>query len=82
MSALPFHSRSARILCPRVFHYPILEDILEKHRIHPVICEIGAPEASGWFREEITSVDDLKGLKMRFFGLGAQVMQMLGVDTQ
>ena len=26
--------------------------------------------------------EDLKGLKMRFFGLGAKVMQKLGVDTQ
>jgi TRAP-type mannitol/chloroaromatic compound transport system substrate-binding protein len=41
-----------------------------------------APEASGWFRKEIKSLDDLKGLKMRFFGLGAIVMQKLGVATQ
>ncbi len=45
-------------------------------------CGIIAPEASGWFRKEINSVDDLAGLKMRFFGLGAKVMQTLGVDTQ
>ena len=41
-----------------------------------------APETSGWFRNEIKSVEELKGLKMRFFGLGAQVMQKLGVSTQ
>jgi TRAP-type mannitol/chloroaromatic compound transport system substrate-binding protein len=41
-----------------------------------------APEASGWFREEIKSLDQLKGKKMRFFGLGAKVMQKIGVDTQ
>ena len=41
-----------------------------------------APEASGWFRKEIKTLDDLKGLKMRFFGLGANVMQKLGVATQ
>ena len=28
------------------------------------------------------SLDQLKGLKMRFFGLGAQVMQKMGVSTQ
>ena len=32
--------------------------------------------------QEIKSLDELKGLKMRFFGLGAQVMQKLGVSTQ
>ena len=40
------------------------------------------PEASGWFRKEIKTLDDLKGLKMRFFGLGANVMQKMGVATQ
>jgi len=40
------------------------------------------PETSGWFKNEIKSLDQLKGMKMRFFGLGAQVMQKLGVSTQ
>ncbi len=40
------------------------------------------PETSGWFKNEITSLDQLKGMKMRFFGLGARVMQKLGVSTQ
>ena len=44
-------------------------------------CGVIAPETSGWFKKEINSVDDLKGLNMRFFGLGAKVMQDLGVST-
>lgn len=40
------------------------------------------PETSGWFKNEVNSLDELKGLKMRFFGLGAQVMQKVGVSTQ
>ena len=40
---------------------------------------IVAPETSGWFAEEINSPEQLDGLKMRFFGLGGQVMQKLGV---
>ncbi|MEO0828970.1 MAG: TRAP transporter substrate-binding protein [Pseudomonadota bacterium] len=44
-------------------------------------CGVIAPETSGWFKTEITSLDDLKGLNMRFFGLGAEVMQRLGVST-
>jgi len=43
---------------------------------------VTAPEASGWFREEITSLEDFRGLKMRFTGLGAKVMEKLGVVTQ
>ncbi|EEA94612.1 TRAP-type mannitol/chloroaromatic compound transport system, substrate-binding protein [Pseudovibrio denitrificans] len=44
-------------------------------------CAIIAPETSGWFSKEINSPEDLKGLKMRFFGLGGKVMQKLGVAT-
>ncbi len=41
------------------------------------------PETSGWFKNEIKGgVEALKGIKMRFFGLGAKVMQKLGVSTQ
>ena len=44
-------------------------------------CAIIAPETSGWFAKEISSAEDLDGLKMRFFGLGGKVMQKLGVAT-
>ncbi len=60
----------------------LMDKIYAKYNIKSVMCGIIAPEASGWFRKEIKSVDDLKGLKMRFFGLGAKVMEKLGVSTQ
>lgn len=49
--------------------------------VHVIPCAIIAPETSGWFAKEINSPEDLKGLKMRFFGLGGKVMQKLGVAT-
>ena len=58
------------------------DEIYAKHGIVAIDCFCIGPETSGWFRNEIKSVDELKGLKMRFFGLGAQVMQKLGVSTQ
>ena len=36
-------------------------------------CQMG-----GWFRKEIKTVDDLKGLKMRIGGLAGTVLQKLG----
>ncbi len=45
-----------------------------------ILCH--GPETSGWFRSEYSSVDDLRGIKMRFFGLGARVVEKLGVSTQ
>ncbi|MEL6601034.1 MAG: C4-dicarboxylate ABC transporter, partial [Pseudomonadota bacterium] len=49
--------------------------------VHVTPCGIIAPETSGWFKNEINSMADLEGLNMRFFGLGAEVMQRLGVST-
>jgi TRAP-type mannitol/chloroaromatic compound transport system substrate-binding protein len=60
----------------------LLNELYEPHNIHSVMCGMIAPEASGWFREEINSVADLQGLTMRFFGLGAKVMEKMGVSTQ
>lgn len=60
----------------------LFDEIYHKSNIHGIHCGIIAPEASGWFRTEITSVDQLQGLKMRFFGLGAKVMEKMGVSTQ
>jgi hypothetical protein len=37
---------------------------------------------SGWFKKEITSVADLKGLKMRIPGLAGRVYANLGVDVK
>ena len=60
----------------------IFQEIYHTHNIHSIHCMAISPEGSGWFREEINNVEDLKGLKMRFLGLGAKVMEKLGVSTQ
>ena len=59
-----------------------MQALYHKYGIHSIVCHLIQPEASGWFRKEIKTLDDMKGLKMRFFGLGANAMQKLGVATQ
>jgi TRAP-type mannitol/chloroaromatic compound transport system substrate-binding protein len=39
-------------------------------------------QMGGWFRQEISQLSDLQGLKMRIPGLGGQVMSKLGVTVQ
>lgn len=39
-------------------------------------------QMGGWFRREIRSASDLRGLKMRIPGLGGEVMSQLGVTVQ
>ena len=60
----------------------IYNRIYSENGVFGLHCSLIAPETSGWFREKINSVDELKGMKMRFFGLGAKVMNKLGVSTQ
>jgi len=36
----------------------------------------------GWFRKEIKTVDDLRGLKFRIAGMGGQVLAKLGIVPQ
>ncbi len=60
----------------------LMKELHAKYNVEVIPCGVISPEASGWFRKEIKSVADFKGLKMRFFGLGANVMQKLGVSTQ
>jgi TRAP-type mannitol/chloroaromatic compound transport system substrate-binding protein len=58
------------------------DEIYAKHNLIALDSFAIGPETSGWFRKEVKSVADMKGLKMRFFGLGAQVVQKVGVSTQ
>lgn len=63
--------------------WKLMQEMYDTYGYNVKVIPVGiiAPETSGWFSEEINSVEDLKGLKMRFFGLGGQVMQKLGVSV-
>ncbi|RCJ36989.1 ABC transporter substrate-binding protein [Nostoc minutum NIES-26] len=58
------------------------------HKIYTNFNVISFPAGStgaqmgGWFKKEIKSLSDLKGLKMRIPGLGGEVMSRLGVNVQ
>ena len=58
------------------------EELYARDNIKYFYCGMIPPETSGWFREPIESLEQLRGLKMRFFGMGAKVMQKFGVATQ
>lgn len=45
-------------------------------------CGNTGVQMGGWFRNEIGSLADMKGLKMRIPGLGGRVMDALGVSVQ
>ncbi|MDE1463802.1 TRAP transporter substrate-binding protein [Spartinivicinus poritis] len=51
------------------------------YKVKVLPCAIISPETSGWFKKPITSPEDFKGLNIRFFGLGGEVLQKLGAST-
>jgi TRAP-type mannitol/chloroaromatic compound transport system substrate-binding protein len=83
-ASVPFGPASAEYMAWMYYGggRPLLDEIYARHNLKSLLCGLLAPEASGWFRMEITGPEDLKGLKMRFFALGAKVMEKLGVSTQ
>ena len=43
-------------------------------------CTIISPETSGWFKQKMNSPEQFKGLNIRFFGLGGEVMKEMGAN--
>ena len=59
----------------------LAEKIYAKHSIRPLFCGISGPETAGWFRKPVRSTADIQGLKIRFAGLGGEVMDRVGASV-
>ncbi len=51
------------------------------HNIRPIFCGLTGPETAGWFRRPLESLDDVRGLKIRFAGIGGKVMERIGASV-
>ncbi len=60
----------------------LFNDFLKSYNVYAVPGGNTGCQMGGWFRREIASVDDLKGLKMRIGGFAGTVLQKLGVVSQ
>ncbi|TXL70378.1 TRAP transporter substrate-binding protein [Vineibacter terrae] len=58
------------------FHH----DLYDKLGVHAVMCGVAGSEAGGWFRNEMRSVADLKGLRVRYAGLAGEVLARFGAE--
>src|SRR5689334_12821789 len=60
----------------------LMNELYKDYNIYGMNCGATGAQMGGWFRKEIKSVDDLKGLKYRIFGLAGQVVGRLGAVPQ
>ena len=59
----------------------LARELYRPHKIMPLLCGVIGPETAGWFRRPIESLEDLRGLKIRFAGLGGKVFERAGASV-
>ncbi|CAN0656844.1 TRAP transporter substrate-binding protein [Nitratireductor aquimarinus] len=59
----------------------IWDDIYAQRNLKPLYSGNSNTQSAGWFKSEINSLDDLKGLNMRIAGLGGEMYRKLGVNA-
>ena len=56
-------------------------ELYARHNTHIIFCGLTGPETAGWFREPISSLADVQGLKIRFAGIGGKVIERAGASV-
>jgi TRAP-type mannitol/chloroaromatic compound transport system substrate-binding protein len=56
----------------------LMNKFYAKHKIHAIPAGNTGTQMGGWYRKEIKTVDDIKGLKIRIGGYAGQVITKLG----
>jgi TRAP-type mannitol/chloroaromatic compound transport system substrate-binding protein len=60
----------------------LMNEFGKKYNIYSLVSGNTGAQMGGWFRKEINTVDDLKGLKFRIGGWAGKTLQKLGVVPQ
>jgi TRAP-type mannitol/chloroaromatic compound transport system substrate-binding protein len=83
-TAVPFSLNARQTNAWQIFGGGIemFREFYKGYNIYQVPAGNTGAQMGGWFRKEIKSVADLKGLKMRIGGLAGKVMEKLGVVPQ
>jgi TRAP-type mannitol/chloroaromatic compound transport system substrate-binding protein len=61
---------------------PLWDELYKPFGVKPFMGGNTGVCMGGWFRRELTSVADLRGLKLRTLGLGGEIYRRLGVTPQ
>ncbi|MCY4302762.1 MAG: TRAP transporter substrate-binding protein [Aestuariivita sp.] len=60
----------------------LYDEMYARFNLKPFLCGNSGPQWGGWFRNEIRSVDDLRGLKFRTTGLASEMASKIGMAAE
>lgn len=60
----------------------LLEELYKKYNVRGLLSGNTGTQMGGWFRKELKTPADLKGLKFRIAGMTGQIMNKVGAATQ
>jgi TRAP-type mannitol/chloroaromatic compound transport system substrate-binding protein len=57
------------------------DELAAQHKVKPFLIGNPGVQMAGWFRREINSLDDFRGVKMRIGGFGGEVLRRVGANA-
>lgn len=88
INTLPFSTMPFGMTTPEQYAWfyhgggmDLMKRVYKKHKVLSFPGGSSGNQMGGWFRKEINTVDDLKGLKMRIPGFAGEVMAKLGLTV-
>jgi len=83
-TAVPFSLNARQTNAWQIFGggNELFTEFYKQYKMHRIPCGNTGAQMGGWFRKEIKSVADLKGIKMRIGGMAGKVIEKLGVVPQ
>jgi TRAP-type mannitol/chloroaromatic compound transport system substrate-binding protein len=83
-TAIPFGLNARQMNAWQIFGggLELFRDFYKAYNIYNIPCGNTGAQMGGWYRKEIKTVADLKGLKMRIGGFAGKVIEKLGVIPQ